>query len=120
MLILLLGVMFLMIFVQVTLYHYRQNFRHWSMWLPVIATPINAVLLVSLAFYNLSWLRLSITIMLALSLVVGGMGSYLHLRGIGERVGGYAARNFLVGPPVMLPGLVTGSSLLGLLLLYWG
>lgn len=117
--ILLVGVMFFMIFVQVTLYHYRQNFRHWSMWIPVIATPVNGFLLTWLAFYNAEWIRLVLTFLLVASVAAGAMGSFLHARGVGERVGGYEMRNFLVGPPIMLPGLVTGASILGLFLLYW-
>jgi hypothetical protein len=117
--ILLLGVMYFMIFVQVTLFHYRQNFRHWAMWIPVVATPLDGLALVTLAFYNAEWLRTALAVMLSLSLVAGAFGSYLHVQGVGERVGGYEMRNFLVGPPVMLPGMITGSSLLGLIVLYW-
>ena len=118
-LLLLLGLMYLMIFVQVTLFHYRQNFRHWSMWIPVIATPVAGMLLVFFAFFYAEWLRTSLFLLLALSLLAGGFGSYLHWRGIGERVGGYTGRNFLVGPPVMLPGMITGTSLLGLIVLLY-
>ena len=117
--ILLLGFAYLMIFVQVTLFHYRQNFRHWSMWVPVIATPVDGLLLITLAFSHMMWLRDTLIVLLAVSLVAGGFGSFMHARGIGQRVGGYEMRNFLVGPPVMLPGLITGASLLGLIVLFW-
>jgi hypothetical protein len=117
--ILLLGFMYLMIFVQVTLFHYRQNFRHWSMWIPVIATPVDGLLLITLAFYNTGMIRTVLVLLLFLSVVAGAFGSYMHARGIGERVGGYAMRNFLVGPPLMLPGMITGSSILGLIVLLW-
>ena len=43
-----------LIFIQVTLMHYRQNFHHWSQWLPVIALPV-------LALNAFTWL-LSITL----------------------------------------------------------
>jgi hypothetical protein len=117
--ILLLGFFYLMIFVQVTLFHYRQNFRHWSMYLPVIATPIDGVLMLTYAFYRVTWLHSLLVVLLAVSLIAGGFGSFMHARGIGQRVGGYEMRNFLVGPPIMLPGLITGSSLLGLITLFW-
>lgn len=117
--ILLLGFLYLMIFVQVTLFHYRQNFRHWSMWIPVIATPIDGLLLISLAFYNTDMIRTTLVLLLFLSVAVGAFGSYMHARGIGQRVGGYEMRNFLVGPPLMLPGMITGSSILGLIVLLW-
>jgi ABC-type sulfate transport system permease component len=118
-LILFLGLLYLMLFVQVTLYHYRQNFRHWAMWIPVIVTPLDGILLIWLAFFNADWLRTTLVLLLAASLLAGMFGSYLHWRGIGERVGGYTMRNFLVGPPALLPAMITGSSLLGLIALYW-
>ena len=117
--ILLLGFLYLMIFVQVTLFHYRQNFRHWSMWIPVIATPVDGLLLITLAFYDLELLRTLLLVLLSLSVVAGAFGSFLHARGVGERVGGYEMRNFLVGPPIMLPGMITGASILGLVALLW-
>ncbi|HEU4964115.1 MAG TPA: hypothetical protein VFV52_09740 [Bacilli bacterium] len=116
---LLIGLMFFMIFVQVTLFHYRQNFRHWSMWIPVIATPVDGFLLVWFAFYAVPWLLLTIQTLMWVSLFAGGFGSFMHARGIGQRVGGYEMRNFLVGPPLMLPGMITGSSILTLVVLYW-
>lgn len=117
--ILLLGFMYLLIFLQVTLYHYRQNFRHWSMWVPVIATPVDGLLLVWLSFHNAGWLRATAILLISVSMLAGVFGSYMHWRGIGERVGGYTMRNFLVGPPAILPSMITGTSLLGLIALYW-
>ena len=43
----------------------------------------------------------------------------MHIRGVGERVDGYKLRNFLIGPPLTLPALITAVSLLGLIALYW-
>ncbi|MFD2169708.1 hypothetical protein [Tumebacillus lipolyticus] len=118
-LVLFLGLLYLMIFVQVTLFHYRQNFRHWSMWIPVIATPIDGLALVTYSVARTDWLVTILTLLLSLSFFAGLFGSYMHFRGVGARVGGYETRNFLVGPPLMLPGMITGSSLLGLIALYW-
>ncbi|KEO84673.1 hypothetical protein [Tumebacillus flagellatus] len=118
-LLVLLGLMYFAIFVQVTIFHYRQNFRHWSMWVPVIATPIDALACETYAFWTPQWVWLVLTILLAVSLVAGMVGSFLHWRGIGERVGGYEMRNFLVGPPVALPAMITGTSVLGLVILFW-
>lgn len=116
---LMLGLLFFMIFVQVTLFHYRQNFRHWSMWIPVIATPVNGFLLTWFVFNQTAWLLLTLQAVMWVSLFAGGFGSFMHARGVGQRVGGYKMRNFLVGPPIMLPGMITGSSLLTLFVLYW-
>lgn len=113
------GLLFLVIFVQVTLFHYRQNFRHWSMWVPVIATPVFGFSLVLFAFYRAPWLLSVLTVLLAIGIVAGAFGSYMHIHGVGERVGGYQMRNFMTGPPPTLPVLVSAISLLGLIALYW-
>lgn len=118
-LLVLLGVMYLAIFVQVTLFHYRQNFRHWSMWIPVLATPLDALGLVTYVIYPVQWIGVTVTVLLAASLLGGLFGSFMHWRGVGERVGGYEVRNFLVGPPVALPSMITGTSLIALIVLFW-
>src|SRR5687768_16126464 len=103
--ILAMGLLFLVIFVQVTLFHYRQNFRHWSMWIPVIATPIFGLGLILFVFYNTGWLLYLMTVLLSIGIVAGLFGTYMHIRGVGQRVGGYEMRNFLIGPPLTLPAL---------------
>ena len=117
--ILAMGLLFLVIFVQVTLFHYRQNFRHWSMWIPVIATPIFGLGLILFVFYNAGWLLYLMTVLLSIGIIAGLFGTYMHIRGVGQRVGGYELRNFLIGPPLTLPALVSAVSILGLIALYW-
>jgi hypothetical protein len=114
------GLLFLIIFVQVTLFHYRQNFRHWSMWIPVIATPVFGLCLILFAFYNAAWLLMVLTVLLSVGIAAGAFGTYMHVQGIGERVGGYKLRNFMTGPPLTLPAIISAISLLGLIALYWG
>ncbi|GAB6179514.1 hypothetical protein JCM14036_08330 [Desulfotomaculum defluvii] len=108
-----------LIFVQVTLLHYRQNFRHWAMWAPVLGTPIIGMLLLTLVFYNIPWLRAITGIFCAAGVLSGLVGFGLHVEGVGERVDGYRMQNFLVGPPVILPLMVAAISVLGLIALYW-
>jgi len=115
-----LGLLFLFLFVQVTLFHYRQNFRHWSMWIPVVATPVFGLLMILLAFYNAAWLRITLTALLSVGIAAGAYGTYLHVRGVGDRVGGYELRNFMIGPPLVLPALISAVSLLGLAAMHWG
>ena len=114
------GIAFIMLFVQVTLFHYRQNFRHWSMWVPVIETPLIGILLLIYSFYNRGWFSGVLTVTLIIAFISGLYGSYLHIKGVGNRVGGFELRNFLVGPPLMLPGMMGALSLLGLIALHWG
>lgn len=114
------GIIFLIIFIQVTLFHYRQNFRHWSMWIPVLATPVFGIFLILFSFYYADWLSLLVTILLTIGVVAGLFGTFMHIRGVGQRVDGYKLRNFLIGPPLTLPGLISGMSILGLLATHWG
>lgn len=114
------GILFLVVFLQVTLFHYRQNFRHWSMWIPVIATPLFGLSLLVYTFYAPAWLLGALTVLLSVGTVAGLYGTYLHIHGVGQRVGGYAMRNVLIGPPITLPALITALSVLGLFSLYWG
>jgi len=115
------GAAFALIFVQVTLFHARQNFRHWSMWLPVLGTPVMAAALFVYGFFPAAWLRWTVSALLWVTLAEGLYGAYQHTAGVGERVGGYGeSQNFLVGPPIVLPLLVSALSVLGLLVLYWG
>jgi hypothetical protein len=114
------GMLFLVIFVQVSLFHYRQNFRHWSMWIPVLATPLFGLCLLLFSFYKASWLQSLLTILLSVGIAAGAYGSYMHVHGVGERVGGFEMRNFMVGPPLALPALISAVSLLALFALYWG
>jgi hypothetical protein len=110
---------FLLLFLQVTLLHYRQNFRQWAQWVPVITLPIVAFGALLLSFWNLEWIRTAF-IVLCLAEALGGLyGTYLHLRGVGQRVDGYRFNNFLVGPPVVLPFLISATSVLVLLAAYW-
>lgn len=113
------GVLFLVLFVQVTLFHYRQNFRHWSMWIPVLATPLFGLCLLLFAFYKASWLLYGLAVLLSVGVLAGMYGTYVHIRGVGERVGGYELRNFMIGPPLTLPALISALSLIGLIAVFW-
>lgn len=110
---------FLLIFLQVTLFHYRQNFRHWTQWVPVIALPILALNGLLLTAFNADGVRRVFAILCFADVVGGLYGFYLHLRGVGQRVDGYRLQNFLVGPPVVLPLTISALSLLALLAVYW-
>lgn len=114
------GAAFFMVSLQVTMYHYRQNFRHWSMYGPVIGGPLLGLLTIALAFNNTPTLRSFTVVMLFVGVILGAAGGYFHFNGIGQRVGGYGeSQNYLVGPPLMLPLMVTALSVLGLIALYW-
>ncbi len=107
-------------FMQVTLYHYRQNFRHWSMWVPVAALPLLTLNALWLFLNDSAILRSTFAVLLGLGVLAGLVGWYYHFSGVGDRVGGYKLNNFLVGPPTMLPLIATTCvSLIGLVAVYW-
>jgi len=110
---------FIMMGIQVTMYHYRQNFTHKAMWVPVISAPIFFIAGLALTVYNANWLSVLFQILMWLGVVAGIIGFYFHFRGVGIRVGGWALRNFLIGPPVTLPLMFTSLSVLGLIAVYW-
>lgn len=110
---------FFLVFIQVTLMHYRQNFRHWSQWVPVIELPLLGLNALILTFYNIDLVRWSLMILTIIGIIGGMIGFYMHFSGVGKRVDGYRLNNFLIGPPIILPLLITAMSALALLALYW-
>lgn len=119
MLILFTALAFALVGTQVSLFHYRGNFRHWTMWIPVTTAPAAAVLLALYAFYPSTGFKLFMTWFLWAE-TVGGLGGFsMHARGVAQRLGGFGMNNVLTGPPIVLPLTLTAFSLLGLMALYW-
>lgn len=110
---------FLVIGIQVTMFHYRQNFHHKSMWVPVISSPIFFITGIILTWYNAQWLHALFLGLMWFGVIAGLIGFYFHFRGVGIRVGGWALRNFLIGPPITLPLMFSALSVLGLIAIYW-
>ncbi|MFC4077162.1 hypothetical protein [Salinithrix halophila] len=118
-LILFVSLAFMMMTVQVTFFHYRQNFHHKAMWIPVLAAPLFFVVGMVFTFYRTSWLSTLFLILMWFGILDGLIGFYYHFRGVGIRVGGWELRNFLIGPPIVLPLMFTALSGLGLVAVYW-
>lgn len=85
----LVGLGYLMISIQVTLFHYRQNFRHPTMWVPVFGGPLTGVCAILLALINSRILLGLFQVLLWTTLIAGIAGFYFHYRGVGQRVGGH-------------------------------
>ena len=107
------------VFVQVTLFHLRQNFWHPAQWYPVIATPLLAMSALLLAWHNLAVFRSAFAILSVLGALIGVVGTVYHVAGVAKRVEGMNLNNFMVGPPPMKLLMVIALSALGLVALYW-
>ena len=107
------------VFVQVTLFHLRQNFWHPAQWYPVIATPLIAISAFLLVWQNLTLLRVAFAVLSVFGVLIGTVGTVYHVAGVAKRVEGFSLNNFMVGPPPMLPMMVIALSALGLVALFW-
>ncbi|NOU98707.1 hypothetical protein [Paenibacillus planticolens] len=118
-LILFVSLAFLALGIQVTMFHYRQNFHNKSMWVPVISAPIFFIAGMILTWCNVGWLHSLFSVLMWLGVLFGLVGFFFHFRGVGIRVDGWSLSNFLKGPPIMLPLLFSAMSVLGLIAMYW-
>lgn len=96
--------------------HDRAGFWNRMMWIPVALTPFSAGSAIAGVFSK----RAAKTVLPAVSVVVilnGFQGTYLHLRGISKKPGGWkqARYNIEMGPPLFAPLLVTMVGGMGLL-----
>ncbi len=101
---------------EIFLEHDRASFGNRMMWLPVALTP--AVMGAGVA--GAANKRAAKTVLPALSALVvanGLQGTYLHIRGIAQRPGGwsFARYNTEMGPPLFAPLLFTMVGGMGLL-----
>ncbi|MFN2525851.1 MAG: hypothetical protein ABR505_06260 [Actinomycetota bacterium] len=113
------GVMYLGIWIQVSLFHWAGGFKKLAMWGPVIMTPliVGGVVAGSLARDGIwGWVAAAL---LALGVVDGLIGLYYHLNGMRKQIGGFSVRNVLSGPPPVLPFAYALIGLLGLGGLLW-
>jgi len=110
---------FLLVAIQVTMSHYRQNFYRKVMLVPVISAPIYFLVGLALAIWAKSWLFNTFHVLMWIAVLSGLAGFYYHVRGVGLRVGGYTVRNYLIGPPIIMPLVYSAMGALGLIAVYW-
>jgi len=101
---------------EIFLEHDRASFGNKMMWLPVALTPVISAAGVAGVFSR----RLAKTVLPLTSLLVIAnslQGTYLHVRGIAQRPGGWtqARYNSEVGPPVFAPLLLSLVGGMGLM-----
>ena len=116
---LLVALAFVVIGLQVLLFHWRAGFRSWTMYGPVLLAPVIVLAGLVVALQPdglLGWIVLAV---FAFGIVDGLVGIVEHLRGIARRIGGFSLRNFMSGPPPLLPVAFMALALTGALALVW-
>ncbi|MFP5236970.1 MAG: hypothetical protein ACLGSD_13795 [Acidobacteriota bacterium] len=96
--------------------HYKNNFRYWVQWTPVVIAPLLAVA----AIASIRSRRIARTALPALSVaasVDAAVGFYFHARGVARRPGGrkHWLYNILYGPPIFAPLLFGAAGMMGIL-----
>jgi hypothetical protein len=111
---------FVVVGLQVFLFHWRGAFRSKSMYAPVLGAP--AITLAGLvgAISRSGWIGWVVFAVFAIGVLDGLYGTVLHLKGIKERIGGFTLRNLTTGPPFLLPVAFAALALTGSLAVSWG
>jgi hypothetical protein len=116
---LLVALAFVVIGLQVLLFHWRAGFRRWTMYGPILLAPVIVLAGIVGALQrngSLGWIVLSV---FALGILDGLVGIVEHLRGIARRIGGFTLRNLMSGPPPLLPVAFMALAVTGALALMW-
>jgi hypothetical protein len=105
---------------EIFLEHDRASFGNRMMWWPIAITPVVSVAGVC-GVFSKHWAKTALPLASAILLVNSVQGTYLHVRGIAQRPGGWreARFNTEMGPPLFAPalaGLVGGMGLVAAVL----
>jgi hypothetical protein len=96
--------------------HYRASFGDPWMWSPVILAPPLAVAGVG-GVFSRRWAKTWLPLTAGIYFANGMLGTYLHIRGVARKPGGWSIPQYNVpmGPPLMAPGLMSMVGGMGLL-----
>src|SRR3954466_7553058 len=96
--------------------HDSASFGNKMMWVPVVLGPVGAAAGVA-GFFSRRMAKTALPLAWAAIVANGLQGTYLHMRGIGQKPGGWpnARYNIEMGPPLLAPLLVTMVGGMGLL-----
>jgi hypothetical protein len=114
------GAAFLLLGLQVFLFHWRAAFARWTMYLPVAAAPLLALAGIVAAITregSIGWIAVAV---FAVGVLGGLVGVVEHVKGIAYRVGGFSPRNLVAGPPPLLPATFAAVAFSGSLAVLWG
>jgi hypothetical protein len=101
---------------EIFLEHDSASFGNKMMWWPVVLGPVGATAGVA-GFFDRRLAKTALPVVSALIVANGIQGTYLHVRGVAQKPGGWsnARYNVEMGPPVVAPLLVTMVGGMGLL-----
>lgn len=96
--------------------HYKNNFRYWVQWTPIVLAPM----LAAAAFASVKSRRVARTALPLLSAAAtadAAVGFYYHARGVVRRPGGtkHLLYNIMYGPPIFAPLLFGAAGMIGIL-----
>ena len=96
--------------------HYKNNFRYWAQWTPIIIAPLLALA----SFAAVRSRRVATKALPAVSAVAiadSAIGFFYHARGVLRRPGGtkHLLYNIMYGPPIFAPLLFGAAGMLGIL-----
>lgn len=96
--------------------HYKNNFRYWAQWTPIVLAPA----LAAAAIASIRSRRIARTALPALSAAAcldAGVGFFYHARGVVRRPGGtkHLLYNIMYGPPIFAPLLFGAAGMIGIL-----
>ncbi|SDB92935.1 hypothetical protein GA0111570_10986 [Raineyella antarctica] len=96
--------------------HDKASFGNRWMWVPVVLGPFGAAAGVA-GFFSRRLAKTFLPLVSATIVANGLQGTYLHLRGVAQKPGGFSnlRYNLEMGPPVFAPLLVTMVGGMGLL-----
>jgi hypothetical protein len=113
-----LGAAYLLVWIQLTLLHWRGAFRNRIMWGPVLFTPIAVLAALLIALTREGIAPTVFIVVFALAVLEGLIGTAYHLKGVASQVGGFNARNAATGPPPLLPLIYAALGAFGLIVYY--
>lgn len=113
------GLAFVMIWLQVSLLHWGGAFHKWQMWVPVVYGIVLAIVGIGMAISLTPTTVIAGLILFGIGVLGGLAGLYYHLRAIGYYILGHNIRNYIAGPPPVLPAVFAAMSAFGMLAIYW-
>ncbi|HEY3704359.1 MAG TPA: hypothetical protein VGL22_04810 [Terracidiphilus sp.] len=96
--------------------HYKNNFRYWVQWTPIVLAPLLAAAAIA-SIYQRRVARTALPVLSLAASADAAVGFFYHARGVLRRPGGrkHWLYNILYGPPIFAPLLFGAAGMMGLL-----